>query len=360
MPPFTRSQVSDLRTAIANKFDAIQKTSIQEAANNVRNVLAAAALPSRPQNHHHHSSMNGHYDNHQNNNDSNKLEMVVDPSHPTAYHQHREESLPHFATQPSMMMVPPPAHNNHVHALLPAHNNHVYAPPVPHRPSMMINTNNASSPYYPWSTPLCHLTSTSRYAFACLCPCTILSDILTQLLGLGTNVYSPSDRHAHGYAPTVSEICCSLASCSFFPCLSAYRYTGAWPVDIFCNFFHHEEEEEEVEYQWPKGILNYICLVEEEEEVVPSTLSNFHRFAVPATLSLCLASVCLIPTTCIMRRTTTVKFHRPNDRESIWTSGLISCFAWPCALVQTMDEIKIQETAFHHRHYFHTPSMLSM
>lgn len=195
-------------------------------------------------------------------------------------------------------------------------------------------------PYFPWRTPLCHCTSTtvSRYAFACLCPCGLVSDLAKQLV-------CPTPV-AHPFAlPTAPQVCCNIMSCCFFPCLALYHGLYGhftWPYNFFGNH-QEEEEEEEEESCCSQGLLNYICVIESEEaDTSPSSSEPFlHESLRFAATTLCLSTFCIIPTTCLLRHITTVKYHHTSMQEPLWTTGLVSCFAWPCALVQTMDEINM-------------------
>ena len=89
----------------------------------------------------------------------------------------------------------------------------------------------------------------------------------------------------------------------------------------------------------------------DHNEIVSQPPSDFYDYK-NAAFVVCLASGCMIPATCMVRQIASQKYADIKNNtqhddsmqwkgESLWTSGVVSCLAWPCALVQVEDEIKI-------------------
>ena len=162
-------------------------------------------------------------------------------------------------------------------------------------------------PPHEWNTPLFSFANIPRYASAILCPCAVLSEIGGKLLSM--------PKHSPGYETT----CCTAMAYCLFPCV----------------------------YQ---GTATYIQFMEDDSNMF-SSLFDYIYYTPPATgvlengspghigLIVCLGSACVIPATCMVRQITSAKYA---VNESIWTSGLVSCFAFPCGLVQVAEELNHQ------------------
>ena len=212
----------------------------------------------------------------------------------------------------------------------------------------------------PWHSPLCNCTSATmmtRYAFACLCPCSLVTDISKKLLC----PLQPSSSSSSSLSSLpLSRVFCNCFSCFFLPCMALYN--GLYTVPSFTWHVEQpppEPEEEEEESCCDASLLSHICFIDSqsrdedphfdvEEPLLHEPLYDKAKFTAT---TLCLSTLCIAPTTCLLRHITTVNYHPPHAQESLWMSGLVSCFAWPCALVQTMDEINM---ANHHYFAEHT------
>ena len=69
-------------------------------------------------------------------------------------------------------------------------------------------------------------------------------------------------------------------------------------------------------------------------------------------LTVCMGTICIVPTTCWLRHTVDKKYHVIVE-ESMWANGLVSCCAWPCALNQLRCEMDYYDEHHHHPHYHH-------
>lgn len=252
-------------------------------------------------------------------------------------HQHTASSVP-------IIDDPPPKYDHIFH--------------FPFQNLMTTNPSTDSSmlmlvPYDPtaviWTTPLFSCVKLHRYVYTMLCPCTALYSIFMDKL-VDVHRHHPEERLKHtDNQPTVKEICCSCMSCLCLPGLG----TGAAKIltedkkkegHFYDYLYYHsatEEEDSEV-----SSILEDICgcysPTPTPSPSIPSsaTCNDSLMFSMGCVLT----SACFIPATCIVRQITTQKYHPTKKHESYWRSGLVSCFAWPCGLVQVMDEIQWQET----------------
>lgn len=269
-----------------------------------------------------------------------------------------------------------------------------------------------------WHDPLCSCDNIPNYAFVCLCPCTILSEIMHKLVGLNVAAASGGlSRNSRNHTSdnrgiTLSQICCSYFSYALFP--GAASVLSPWPTSIAASadanqhealrlsslrktamrmeeedngsdFFqdediatccsclqeptqHHASDDtastgSKTKTPYSGSLLDYIFKFESSSPIhmfskVPSEpenhddnhhdYTNGQRAATCSCYSLAalfMASLCFIPATFTVRQITSEKY-RDKDlqiKESYWTSGLVSCFAWPCGLVQVLDEINQQE-----------------
>jgi hypothetical protein len=173
-------------------------------------------------------------------------------------------------------------------------------------------------------------------------------------------IYNPDPYSS--YALTLPQVCCNIGNCLFFPCLALYKGVYTIPSSILAS----DQDSDPLLYNLPtiheeesdcsSSLLNYICVIEEDEPEEDAAHHYHHsldqqdedqnnnelleKIKFTAT-TLCLSTVCIIPATCLIRHVATTKYHHPHAQEPLWTTGIVSCFAWPCALVQTLDEINI-------------------
>jgi hypothetical protein len=200
-----------------------------------------------------------------------------------------------------------------------------------------------------WTTPLFSCAKLPRYVYTMLCPCTALYSIFMDKL-VDVHHYHPEQRLKHNdNQPTVKEMCCSCMSCLCLPGLG----TGAAKILAEDNkkeshhfydylYYHPATEEEEV-----SSVLHDVCGCYPSDSTSDQTATSTSATcndSLMFSMGCVLTSVCFIPATCIVRQITTQKYHPTNKHESYWRSGLVSCFAWPCGLVQVMDEIQWRES----------------
>ncbi len=155
-----------------------------------------------------------------------------------------------------------------------------------------------------WSSPLFSFANIPRYASAVLCPCALLSEISGKLLSM--------PKHSPGFETS----CCTAMAYCLFPCI----YQGT------ATYIQYMEDDSNVF----DGLLDYIYYTP------PANGALENGSPAHIGLMVCLGSACVIPATCIVRQITTVKY---GTNETMWTSGLVSCFAWPCGLVQVAEEL---------------------
>jgi hypothetical protein len=169
------------------------------------------------------------------------------------------------------------------------HNHHVYQ--------------NRSANNHVWNTPLFSFGNIPRYISSIVCPCGVISNIMSKLLSIPNKT-------------TYEPYCCSTLSYTLLPCL----YHG---------YLYAQTEENE------GGLLDYIYYTPPTSATGIETGSpTYFAFMV------CLGTLCVIPASCMVRQITTIKY---DIQEPIWTTGLISCFAWPCGLVQVSDELNYEQ-----------------
>jgi hypothetical protein len=234
-----------------------------------------------------------------------------------------------------------------------------------------------------WHNPLFLCDNIPRYGTVCLCPCTALSEIMEKLLDLNEkNTYRGYDS-----TPSISQICFSLCACSFAPALSLCAQGGTLyrgiavllgvgsPSTTKEGEGEYEEDDDFLEDEViasccpcfqssqrgsdrrkrsstsssPSNFFDYIFYSgDHNHNATPSQLdakSGYENYPCYFLSCLFLGSMCFIPATFAIRQITSEKYRdkQYQYKESYWTSGLVSCFAWPCGLVQVLDEIRAQE-----------------
>lgn len=216
-------------------------------------------------------------------------------------------------------------------------------------PPTALTIPTTNKPVMTWAAPLFTFENLHRYALTMMCPCSALYAIFMDKL-VDIHHYH-ADPHL-GYHPTMKEMCCSCVSCLFFPICGNRLVATQENEDkkgnhhIYDYLYYDGEENSEV-----SSLLQDICTcyphTEETKSPIVTTTSGMCNNALMILMGCVLTSGCFIPATCIARQITTQKYHPPSIRESYWRSGLVSCFAWPCGLVQVMDEIQWQEQTHH-------------
>ena len=198
-----------------------------------------------------------------------------------------------------------------------------------------------------WATPLFSWANLTRYTYTFFCPCTIMYEILMEEL-IHVHHHSPQAT-----MPTVTVgggCCCSCLSHLFVPCCFGQCFPVVWPGQYSQVV---EEEPSFIDSLEVSSLLQDFCsccpthIINTQPEIPQHNNNNdtasLCNHAMMLSMGCVVASGCFIPSTCILRQITTQKYHHTTS-ESCWNSGLVSCFAWPCGLVQVMDEIHIQES----------------
>jgi hypothetical protein len=204
-----------------------------------------------------------------------------------------------------------------------------------------------------WATPLFSWSNLTRYTYTFLCPCSIMYEILMEEL-IHVHHHSPvTTNNTAMPTVTVGGGCCSCLSHLFFPCCfgqfvlpSSTAYSQVFMMPSVA-----EEEPSLLDSSEISSLLqdfcsccpNHIINTQYDEPPQHHNAASLCNNAMMLSMGCVVASGCFIPTTCILRQITTQKYHHNTNSESCWNSGLVSCFAWPCGLVQVMDEIHIQE-----------------
>lgn len=175
----------------------------------------------------------------------------------------------------------------------------------------------------PWSTPLFSCEKLLQYATTMLCPCTVFYKIIDSLI--------LSENRSDTVRFTCQETTCSVLSYTFFPCIYfLYNKNDSNGEEIW-------SEEETFCHQY---LLDYIYY-HPPPPPPPEPYDNLFKPPDRPLFLVCLASGCMIPATCLLRQIVShkkaSKYH--SKKESLWTSGIVSCLLWPCALVQVEEEL---------------------
>jgi hypothetical protein len=195
---------------------------------------------------------------------------------------------------------------------------------------MMMGGTSGAKQQQQWSSPLFSCDKLPQYVATLLCPCTAFSKIMDHL------ILASSEQHNRPHDPqhnsvtvqfTCQETFCSMLSYAFFPCMYLF-YTNKNSH----NLLMEEEEEEALCHRYLPDYIYY---------TPPSTNESFQSDPKAPLFLVCLASGCMIPATCFLRQIVSYKKAAKNHgkKESLWTSGIVSCLLWPCALVQVEEEL---------------------
>ena len=196
---------------------------------------------------------------------------------------------------------------------LPIEENHLaLVTPLPEMHHNHIHHHDTAETTHVWSSPLFSFTNIPRYVSTVICPCAVFSEIMNKFLTMPLVKNENTDLCR-------CTSCCSGVTYFFFPCV----YQGA------TSYIQYTKTADE------GSIFDYIYYN-------PPPIDNLETGSVAHIgLLVCLGSLCVIPATCIVRQIATQKY---GTKEPMWTSGLVSCFAWPCGVVQVADELKYQNT----------------
>jgi hypothetical protein len=201
-----------------------------------------------------------------------------------------------------------------------------------------------------WSSPLFLFSNLSKYVTTVCCPCSTFFEIFD---GLSSGHPSRAKSSVSCCSPST---CCSLLSYAFFPMVYAFKYTNvAQQLEIASRRQEEEEEDSccpELFSDHHGGALDYIYHHDPEIDTHPGIIEQ-QPDCMRLGFFVCLASGCIIPATCLVRQIASQRYaavkreQHPEvawTREPLWASGLVSCLAWPCGLVQVEDEIRLYNT----------------
>ena len=194
-----------------------------------------------------------------------------------------------------------------------------------------------------WKNDLFEVKNTRLYCFNLFCPCVPIYDLYVHIVG--------GDPHHHKktshLGPTTGALSC--LTCFVPSCLAANelvrrcigRKEGSGDTDYFASQ-GSATWGETAEAALPMLSLMQGSLPSEvDSELLGKTEENMQG---ASCLCMMMGTMCLVPSVFMIRQA--VESQMDHDPlESIWQTGLISLFAWPCALTQMQEEI-----AEHHTH----------
>ena len=210
------------------------------------------------------------------------------------------------------------------------------APPLPHNIMMMTPSNGSvvQQQQWQWSSPLFSCDKLPNYVATLFCPCTAFSNITEHLILASSEQRNRSHDNHHNSVTlhfTCQETCCTVLSYAFFPCAYLFYTNKLYKMPV-------EEEEEEEEAFCHRYLPDYVYYTPPPP---PPSIEPLKLGSKAPILLVCLASACMIPATCFVRQIVSYKKASKYNykKESLWTSGIVSCLMWPCALVQVEDEL---------------------
>jgi len=190
-----------------------------------------------------------------------------------------------------------------------------------------------------WKNDLFEWQNARLYCFNLVCPCFSMQDIYRQI------IHSKSSHDIHH--PTTSAAL-SLLSCILPSCLAVnegIRWGRGRGEAANSNFWNDAQPHPHGWSETAEAALPILSMMHRSDHMPhPEDVDTEFIERVEGNMQgltciwVLMGAMCIVPYVFVSRRAVQAQMHH-TPKEPLWETGLISLFAWPCALTQVQEEL---------------------